>query len=160
QDLNLTIASSHFGVHGREDHADFTDEIGIHFRRSLESVWPSLIVHADAVALNIDIACAYAGEACLLRPKDFVVRLKDTAHRADQIEHVVAHEWQVGDLLFRQNVAYRRGRYRNEVLRLDGYFNGLRGRSHLQCEVQPELSCVAELNGIECLRLKSGKRRA
>jgi len=131
QDLNLSVATAHFRVHGRQDHADFPDKVRVHFRRRFEPVRPPLVVHADAVTLDVHIAGADPGEACLLRPEDFVIRQKGPAHDGDQIQHVVAHERQIPDLFFGQNLAYGRRGCCDEVLRCNRDFNCLRGRGYL-----------------------------
>ena len=159
-DLNLAVAAAHFRVDGCKDHAHFADKVRVHFRRRLEAVGPPLVVHADAVALYVHVAGADAGEACLLRSENFVVRHKGPAHRADQVEHVVADERQILDLFFRQHSAHRRGRCCEEGPRVYRDFNCLRCRGDLQREVQAKLSCVAKLNVVECLRLEAWQRRA
>src|SRR5262249_39629283 len=98
-------------------------------------------------------------EACLLRPENFVLRKKGSTHRADQIEHIVAHEREILDLLLSQYLTHGRGGCRDEVLSLYRHLNRLRGRGHLEREVQPKLSCIAKLNVVECLGLESWKSR-
>ena len=105
EDLNLTVATSHFRVYRRQDHANFADKVRVHFRRRFEPVGPPLVANADAVALYIHVAGADPGEACLLRPEDFVTCQIGPAHDADQVEHVVAHERQILDLFLRQHLA-------------------------------------------------------
>ena len=83
QDLNLSVAAAHFRVDRREDHSNFTDKVRVHFRRRFEPVGPSLVVHADAVALDIHVARAAPGEACLLRPENLVIGQKGPAQGAD-----------------------------------------------------------------------------
>ena len=158
--LNLPVAAAHFCIHRRQDHANFADQVRIHLRRRLETVRPPFVVHADAVALDIDVAGTDAGQLGLLGAEDFVIRQKGPTHDADKIQHVVAHERQILNLFFRQHRTDRGRRSRDQSIGRHRHFNRLRCGRHFELHIETKLSCIAELDIIECLRAEPRQRRA
>src|SRR2546429_5288605 len=53
--LNLSAATAHFRIDGRQDHLDFPNQVGLYFRPRVDAGWPSRAVDGDAIALHIDV---------------------------------------------------------------------------------------------------------
>ena len=130
-DLNLPVAASQFRVHGREDDAELAHHIGIDESGGSHTIGVSPFLHAQAVSYRVDGGGADAGERC----GRGIDTAADPGHGLHQIEHIVAHQREITDLIFRQHLTNGWRRFSNQSRSLRRDFNGIRRRTDVQRKV-------------------------
>ena len=91
-DLELSAATSQFGVHWRQNHSHFTNQVWIYGGCRLQTCRPPPARYRNTIALHIDIPRSHARKFRIIGAENVVLCHIHTGHDANQIHHVVADQ--------------------------------------------------------------------
>src|SRR5207249_2060661 len=115
-DLNLSAATAHLRVDGRQDQAHLADHIGIQLSRPGQTRRPPPPAYGNPITLDIDVPGSHAGKLRVVCSESGILRHLHAGHYTDEIEYVVADQRQVEDPLLVEYVADRRTRLHKKLL--------------------------------------------
>src|SRR5262245_12422223 len=88
--LELSAATSQFGVHWRENHSHFTNEIWIDGGGRLQACRPPSARYRNTIALHVDIARRHARKFRIIGAENVVLCHIHASHNPDKVQNVVA----------------------------------------------------------------------